>query len=443
MDSFYRVTTKTNHQTTREAMPSQDGLEWVATTFGLEPRWTKEPNIDVISRIARARLGHKEEVAIDVTFYAQGAFNKLYKIKASEYEWLMRVSLPVHPSLKTKSEVATIEFVRKETDMPVPRILAFDSDYQNELGFEWILMEMMPGITLRQKWRTMSWSAKETIVRRLVRYQAQLLEKTFQETGNLFQHTEGSESFNIGPIVSLAFFWANRLSYDVLRGPFENAYDWLQTRLEFVITDQDSIIKSTDNKDDIEDAEFARELAEDLSRELLKVFPKSSTDPECTVLFHDDLSMQNILVDKEGRLTAVLDWECVSALPWWRACQLPQLLEGRSRDEEPTRIQYMADSNSEDDDPSDFDALDNEGVNNLYWEHLLEYEQTQLRRLFVEEMEKVKSDWVTTMRSSTVERDFEKAIQNCDNAWNFKTVRRWLEDYKQGHVENLAAKLIE
>jgi aminoglycoside phosphotransferase len=67
----------------------------------------------------------------------------------------MRVSLPVDPRYKTESEVATTEFVRQKTSLPVPRIIAFDS-HENELGFEWILMDMMPGLTLRKRWRKMS-----------------------------------------------------------------------------------------------------------------------------------------------------------------------------------------------------------------------------------------------------------------------------------------------
>jgi hypothetical protein len=139
-------------------------LEWVAETFGLEPRWTREPDIEVMSRLARKHLGHHEDVPIDVVFYAQGAFNKLYKISAAGSVCLMRVALPVYPRLKTQSEVATINFVRQETHKPVPRIIAFDSESQNEFGFEWIMMEMMPGVPLRKGWRKMTWDAKETII---------------------------------------------------------------------------------------------------------------------------------------------------------------------------------------------------------------------------------------------------------------------------------------
>ena len=46
-------------------------------------------------------------------------------------------------------------------------------------------------------------------------------------------------------------------------------------------------------------------------------------DLELSMLFHDDLSQQNILVDDNGILAGVVDSECVSALPLWRACYYP------------------------------------------------------------------------------------------------------------------------
>jgi Ser/Thr protein kinase RdoA (MazF antagonist) len=56
--------------------------------------------------------------------------------------------------------------------------------------------------------------------------------------------------------------------------------------------------------------------------------------PEPSILFHGDLSMQNILVDDDGKIIGIVDWECVSALALWKACQLPELLEDRDRNEE-------------------------------------------------------------------------------------------------------------
>jgi hypothetical protein len=36
------------------------------------------------------------------------------------------VSLPVDPGAKTRGEVATLQLVRRKTDVPVPRVIAFD-----------------------------------------------------------------------------------------------------------------------------------------------------------------------------------------------------------------------------------------------------------------------------------------------------------------------------
>jgi hypothetical protein len=39
-------------------------------------------------------------------------------------------------------------------------------------------------------------------------------------------------------------------------------------------------------------------------------------------------------------LTAVLDWECASALPLWKACSYPSFLRGRTRRLEPNLGRY-------------------------------------------------------------------------------------------------------
>ena len=44
------------------------------------------------------------------------------------------------PRLKTESEVATINYLRQKTSVPVPTIYHYDSNPYNRLGGEWILM---------------------------------------------------------------------------------------------------------------------------------------------------------------------------------------------------------------------------------------------------------------------------------------------------------------
>jgi hypothetical protein len=58
------------------------------------------------------------------------------------------------------------------------------------------------------------------------------------------------------------------------------------------------------------------------------------------MLFHDNLSKHNIVVDDSGALTRVLDRECVSVLPLWTACYYPSFPECPTRDKEPDRTRY-------------------------------------------------------------------------------------------------------
>ncbi|PQE17856.1 Aminoglycoside phosphotransferase protein [Rutstroemia sp. NJR-2017a BBW] len=392
-------------------MVKQYGLEWVAETFGLEPRWTSEPDIARVELIARKHLKLQENTPCCVTFYAQGAFNKLYKVETGTGCSLIRITLPVDPSNKTNSEVATINFIRQYTDIPVPQILAFDDSSENELGFEWILMDMLP-------------------------------ENGLHSTQEALQERQFSLPI-LGQLVSMIFFWGDHITQDIPRGPFVNSDNWIRARLTLVLIDQERIIRTSEDEDDIEDAQTAKALAERLLELLPSILPPNDNTTEQSILFHDDLSMQNILVDDNGKLTGIVDWECVSTLPLWRACGFPEFLKGRERNEEPKRDQYAPDDGEGDIDESGENAIDNEGVNSLYWEHLLEFELTILRDLFLKEIGKIAPVWIEEFEKGAVKADFEEAVQNCDNCWRAKQIKTWLDGQEKGENWSLRKRFLE
>jgi len=420
----------------------------------------------------------------------------------------MRVTLPVDPFNKTNSEVATIKFVHENTDIPVPEIFAFDDSSENELGFEWILMEMLPGAPLRKKWRKLPMDVKQDLIKQVAEYQTQLFSMQFSGIGNIFiapSHdtapsaepasqgvvteeqrggdslvAEASSSFNkeapssgmenldqseqreptpedttsssrqdglptlpsLGQVVSLIFLWGDHVTQDAPRGPFSNSEDWIRARLNLVFGDQEKILSTSDDEDYIEDAQDAKRIIERLL-ELLPIFHPSTGKLEASILFHDDLSMQNILVDERGKITGVIDWECVSALPLWRACELPALLTGRDRQDEPVRDDYSPDNPEDTIGLQERDALDHEGVNILYWEHLQEYELTVLRKIFLEEMRKHRPSWYQQFEESGDKLDYELAVQNCDNDMRFNTIEAWLDARKDGQVWSLKQRFLE
>ncbi|KAK3997734.1 altered inheritance of mitochondria 9, mitochondrial [Cladorrhinum sp. PSN332] len=118
------------------------GLVWDDSGWDLEPQWAREPQIDAIEAVCRRALGIKDHrEPCTATFHAAGAFNRLYLITTLLGKSLIRVTLPVDPKWKTQGEVATLRWLRHGTNVPVPRVVAFDDAQDNELGFEWILME--------------------------------------------------------------------------------------------------------------------------------------------------------------------------------------------------------------------------------------------------------------------------------------------------------------
>ena len=100
----------------------------------------------------------------------------------------------------------------------------------------------------------------------------------------------------------------------------------------------------------------------------------------------------------------------------WKACSFPSFLEGRRRDEEPCKSRYDH----------------NGGLSELYYEHLLDYELTYLRQIFLEEMKRQEHRWLDVYNSSQLERDFDLAVESCDSEFLAKDIRRWIEDVASG-----------
>jgi hypothetical protein len=272
-----------------------------------------------------------------------------------------------------------------------------------------MLLDFMPGSTLESLWRTSPMSRKQ-----------EMFEHRFQSVGNLYKKSEQS-SFEVGPIVSLHFFWGNRGERDIQRGPFKNSFEWLTTRLHLVLEDQQNILEKSEDEGDIEDAQTSKSLAEQLLHILPDIFSEDGNEE--TIVFYDDLSMHNILADAESLVAGIIDWECVSALPLWKACRYPEFLNDRTRNEEPLIADY--------------------GTEELYWEHLFEYERGQLRQAFLTEMERLRPEWAEEYSKGKLKQDFERDVSNCDTGWSFKQVQAWLNAYNEGRPASLEELLLE
>ena len=280
-------------------------LEWEGNTFDRTPVWPHEPDVAVIKTIAKQHLAplfsdSLEDALLEVTFHAEGAFNRLYEITYGGHEttYMFRATLPVIPFFKTESEVATMAFLRAKTSVPAPRVFAWDSSAKNELGFEWILMEKVGGVELGEVWRKVPWERKLTLVEEIAGFMQQLRNNAFESVGALYfkralaiprdgkgdplignevgeilpDDTNGGvqsllnrpteettdedqqarvhdrnaasvvgpqhneDEFAVGPMFSTVFFMGCRLYLPGDRGPYANCTEWLKAVIDMQIT---------------------------------------------------------------------------------------------------------------------------------------------------------------------------------------------------------------
>lgn len=400
--------------------------------MGPRPVWTMDPSVERVAEIAHRHLElSADEIAQTiVVFKFQGTFNKLYAVECPRGSFFMRISLPVDPHFKTLSEVATIALVQSHTSIPVPRIIASNSTNNNELKFEWILMERVQGVQLGDIGMSLSWDAKISCVKEVASIMAQLFELRYDSIGNLFNAKDlpmaseytshRSDVVVLGRIVSAVFFWNTHLKSDVPRGPFASSKDWLDARFQLMDEDCQHVLESQDaDENDIKEKKVAQQLLGRLRKQLLSFFPSLTDEREEFALHHNDISHFNLIVDSKGKLQALVDWECVSVMPLWKGCQIPSFIDTPERKKRPNSENYV--KNSDDDDGID-----------LYNEHLDEFECTSLREHFLDEMARLKPQWIEEYRKSNPKVDFDLALENCDGLFGTGMVRTWLNRVEAG-----------
>jgi len=424
--------------------PPQHGLEWKYELFDVIPSWTVEPNMAVAKDIAVRHLPVTPS-NYEITFFSAGAFNKLFLLHPLDdasgtlESFIMRISLPVDPYFKTASEVATLQFVRKNTSIPVPRVIAFDSSADNELGFEWILMTKLPGVALKSLWESpdLVWESRVQLTKALAGYVKQLTSLKFPLMGNLYpsirpeferiawlKHLSpdlrfvplpDDPEFAMGPVTTIPFFYGDRLGLRNGRGAFETSSSYLTSLLHLHIssTTNRKIAASTNDEcdeDDISEFEDAISAYESLLSVLPTFFSPEASDAETFSLFHDDISSNNILIDPmTHRITGIVDWECVSLQPSWEVVRVPQLLEGPEVDDG-SPIPDVA-------------PRPEEGADEFHTELRERLEQMLLRHIFYDEMG-------GKPKHGSRERLFENKMQQVD--LRPTGVRNWANGVLQG-----------
>ncbi|KAK1656259.1 phosphotransferase enzyme family-domain-containing protein, partial [Colletotrichum phormii] len=230
---------------------------------------------------------------------------------------VLRIAGPHLPRIKTENEVATMRWVRKHTSVPVPAVLRWDSSCANVLGYEFTLLERMPGCSADKIFWEMGEGARRRLVEQLVGFLAELWERSrdvWRHVGGL-RVGDGGEIVP-GPVVDEWFwmepeigrYWDGETpeTLNPVQGAFSGWVELLDKSVEkyvYAIGRHASL-------------EWMRDLVPRLEayREYVRIHADEVDDTRY-VLSHRDLHLANVMVDMDGTVTGILDWEFGGVVP--------------------------------------------------------------------------------------------------------------------------------
>lgn len=119
---------------------------------------------------------------------------------------LLRVNLPWAPYYSTKSEVATMVYLRSR-GVPAPKVYFFESSAKNPLGVEFTLQELIqPSTSLDSALSNSSPAVAKSLVLEAVKLQDAIWNAgDFAQSGSLYCNWETKDYF-VGPMIDPEFF---------------------------------------------------------------------------------------------------------------------------------------------------------------------------------------------------------------------------------------------
>ncbi|KAK1765978.1 hypothetical protein QBC33DRAFT_579267 [Phialemonium atrogriseum] len=235
------------------------------------------------------------------------------------------------------SEVATLEYIRSHTTVPVPEVFASSASCENDIGVPYIVMSKAAGHSLAEydwRWqahqppqsslirplRPLSQTDMEKIMSQLGAMTLQLWQLRLNKVGSLFQ--DGNDGFVVGECLSPSLMWQQRDSLEGIdRGPFSDERAYFNALLSAYISHAEELpfavnrwndFVTIGQKIDHSNNRLAYCIAGQLMREM-SLHLCSGTADGGFPLGHPDLNTGNIFVDQDLNITCIIDWTSASS----------------------------------------------------------------------------------------------------------------------------------
>lgn len=274
-------------------------------TFGPLLAITTESLILLASKIANQCLNIPSSSGKLITRIS-GSFNIVHVVELENIKLVIRVPATGWGSGMTptaaramESQVATMRLIRNKTRIPVPEIYALDTTDNNEIGAPYLCMSFIPGKPVSEVWfDDLDTLAREELRLRILaslsRTMAQFSCLAFDKMGSIMN--DGSGSTIIGPL----YDWHEKENGGLqvaVSGPFDSIS---------AFSHENSIPSSDKNVWDKAEAKVM---------EVIMGLLPTLDSPPGFVLCLPDFDSQNVLVNDEGDVTGLIDWDLAHAMP--------------------------------------------------------------------------------------------------------------------------------
>lgn len=218
-------------------------------------------------------------------------------------------------SLSTEVDTMQLIYERCGSDLPVPRIFAYEADTKNRAGVPFILMELLPANTAMDS--AGGYTVHRGVIprdhrlnfhRSVAQLHVRLTDLRFPKIGTITKHADAAGGgYDVGPLPGLG-------------GPFETTSAFLEAWANTVTfgrtRDEIRRMIPADPPDLAERIVNAIENFPAQIKALVAHRPLSARDNGPFPLAHADLLHSNILVDPAFNAVGVIDWEGAQTVPW-------------------------------------------------------------------------------------------------------------------------------
>lgn len=301
-----RTEEQSDHSSNEEHSNSSSDSNATTESWGSDEPPPLELNYEALKHIATQFLPGSHGACIDITEIHRGSYHEV-RVLHFEDGWtcIARFTRDKEPLLKTQCELATVAYVRKHTDIPVPETYFVNYNENHVVGAPFVLMEKMEGDRLNYIWFDLPFEHKLSIVEQTANIVGKLADLQFDKIGSF--NGEGA----VGPFLNVC-----RTLMDDPEGPFPTTLELFYGAL---------------NEKKLHRPKSSTKWYPAI-KELLEGFMEGK-ESDGTLqapyrLIHDDLELYNILVrqsDKNAppQITGVIDWDWAYVGPLYYLCEYP------------------------------------------------------------------------------------------------------------------------